>query len=496
MSGIRKMTVVLALISIGRFVLVSVLQTAFPVDLLHESATWNTAVLLHKGFNIYSPQTYDAPPFNLNLYTPLYFVIVSSIPGFSKAPLVVGRLVSLFFTVCARSFLFVTVKSEERIQIGLIGVGWLLLFQPFLTNGALFRMEFMALFFSVCAVASIRTNNLRSGDVALAALFSFFGVMSKQSYIAAPVACLIYLSWRNSRQAFRFAVLFCLLLGISVYALDQWSDGGFTWSILAAPRNPLSIDWFVSNRQMMRTPAFFALLALSSVVCYVVMKAPARHPAEDLEASRLRVLIAIYFLISWGWLIISIGKVGAAANYFIEPLFASVWLMLIWVDHQAESWTAKRMYRFALIILPVIFVWDAIGTRYEPSYLFTPTLHHPDRFRKIKREMESLKIPLSPKILNPVEPHHALSVGWDLYVNDPALYSLLWNTRTLSNRSMLRAIDRDYFDLIVLERGSRSNSVPDSTPFSEVYKKIFDRYELKAEYTFAYYVPRDRLKQP
>jgi hypothetical protein len=107
--------------------------------------------------------------------------------------------------------------------------------------------------------------------------------------------------------------------------------------------------------------------------------------------------------------------------------------------------------------------------------------------------MQSLKIPPSPKILNLAEPHHALSVGWDLYLNDPILYAVLWNTRALSNRSILAAIDQGFCDLIVLNKGWRPDRDPtDLTPFQKIYREIYDRYELKAELTFDYYVPRVR----
>jgi hypothetical protein len=495
MATIRKITIALALISIGRFVLISVLQVIYPVDLLFESPTWNTAILFHRGVNIYSPHTYDAPPFNLNIYTPLYFMIVSSIPGFSNASLMTGRIVSLFFAICALALLIVTVKSKERIQVGMIGIGWILLFQPLLINGAFFRMEFMALFFSACAVASIRREHVRENDIALAALFSFLGVMSKQSYIAAPLACASYLLWRNPKLAVRFAVIFCLLLGISFYLIDQWSGGGFLWSVLIAPRNPLSVDWFVANIESMQTPSFFGLLVLSSIACYLLTKASVGE-RDELKASWPQ-LNAIYFLTSWAWLIASIGKIGANPNYFIEPLFASVWLLLTWIECNAESWSRERNCRYALVILSIFFVWDGIITRNEPYYLFRPGMNQPDRFQMIKNEVESLKIPSSPKILNLADTRQSLSVGWDLYLNDPFLYSILWNTRTLPNRAILKVIDQGYFDLVVLQKGARPRFIPPHpSPFQQVFQKIFDRYDLKAEYTFAYYVPRSRLKQP
>jgi len=254
MKIILGIAVLVALISIGRFTLISTRQLTHPVDVLNESPTVNTALLLNKGVNIYAQGTYDAPPFNLNMYTPLYFAVVSSVPGFSNSPFTTGRAVSLFFMICSLSLLVLPFRSREGLLFGLIGIGWLLLFRPFLINAAFFRMETMALFFSACTVAVLRKNQLTFANIALAAFFAFLGVMSKQSYIAAPVASFLFLLWRNRPRAFQFAALLCALIGLSFYLLNEWSDGGFLWSILVAPRYSLSLDWFLDNFAKMRTP--------------------------------------------------------------------------------------------------------------------------------------------------------------------------------------------------------------------------------------------------
>jgi len=46
-----------ALLSIGRFTLISTRQLTHPVDVLNESPTVNTALLLNKGVNIYAQST-------------------------------------------------------------------------------------------------------------------------------------------------------------------------------------------------------------------------------------------------------------------------------------------------------------------------------------------------------------------------------------------------------------------------------------------------------
>jgi len=392
--------------------------------------------------------------------------------------------------ICSLSLLVLPFRSRVGLLFGIVGIGWLLLFRPFLINGAFFRMQTMALFFSACAVVVLRKNQLTFANIALAAFFAFLGVMSKQSYIAAPVASFFFLLWRNRPRAFQFAALFCALIGLSFYLLNEWSEGGFLWSVLVAPRYSLSLDWFLDNFAKMRTPAFNFLIVTSSLACYSIMRVPTEGKfAEHLQESWRCRLSGIYFLTSWIWVLATIGKVGANPNYFIEPLFSSVWLLLTWVNHHGKNALGMMIGHYVLAALPVFFAWDAIVTR-SGMQLFLPQMHPPKQFEHVRDEMQSLGIPPSAKILNLANHRISLSVGWDLHVNDTFWYAILWNTRTLSNQSLVRAIDQGYYDLIVLKKGARPTSIFDPTPLGEIYLKIFERYELKIDNYFAYYVRR------
>jgi len=280
------------------------------------------------------------------------------------------------------------------------------------------------------------------------------------------------------------------LIGISFYWLNAGSGGGFLWSTLVAPQAPVSLDWYRQNISEMRTPAFLVLLLLSSLACYFLMKVRVKTTEliESGELWRCR-LSAIYFLTSWIWLVVSIGRVGTYPNYFIEPLLASIWVLSTWVDRQGRDWTSRRICQYMLAILPVIFAWEVVTTK-DGRHLVLPEMHPPHLYKNIRAEMENLGIPPSPKILNLVDHRISLSVGWDLYVNDTFWYAILWNSRTLSNQSMIAAIDHGYFDLVALERGTRPKYIPEPTPLGEIHQKIFARYEFKTDGTFAYYVRR------
>jgi len=268
--------------------------------------------------------------------------------------------------------------------------------------------------------------------------------------------------------------------------LYGYGGEGFFWSILVAPRNPFTFAGFIFNIHYMLTPAFLLLAAVSALVGYEIL-------AGNRTLGRQRGLLnAIYCLISWTWLFASVGKIGATTNYFIEPLFASVWLVMTWVDAQEEHWTARPICRYAAVLLPLVFAADMLMTRNEPRYLLPRPLNSYERFQRIRNEIAALGIPSPPKILNLAQTTHSLSVGWDLYINDPILYSLLWNTGKLSNRSVLKAIDQGYFDVIALPRGSRPLSASGLTPAQQVYQDVFAGYELHDESTFGYYIPRRR----
>lgn len=486
MKVIFRIALFAALISAGRFAVISFEQLRYPGDIIFEGPGVNTAMLLKKGVNIYSKEVYDAPPFNLTLYTPLYYAAVSAAPGFLANPFLTGRCVSLAFTGLALCVLFGSLLSKDRWRIGFIGAGWLLMFSPVDINATLFRMDLMALFLSAGGLTVLQKFPLNTPCLMLSACLFGLGILSKQSYIAAPLAGLIYLAWRSPRHAALFGLFLSAGLGVSFYWLNAGSDGGFLWCVLKAPQNPFRFDQFLQNWLEMDTASFYVLILLSNLACLSIIRGmdwPAR-------------LNAIYFLASWIWLAASIGKLGASTNYFIEPIFASVWAILVWADRRCEDMPAKKIIGVAVIGVIAAFLWDsAFSKNAAPARAgdWRPTY---DECLGIQAEMKRLKIPARPKILNLATNRVSLSVGWDLYLNDPFLYAILWNTGTLSNLPLVTALDQGYFDAVVLERGVRPESIAHPSPLGEIYMKIFERYEFITDGAFAYYLPRRSAGPP
>jgi hypothetical protein len=63
-----------------RVLTATVAQLWAPFDLTLEVPTVNTILLLRQGVDVYARETFDAPPFNLLLYTPAYHYLVALVP--------------------------------------------------------------------------------------------------------------------------------------------------------------------------------------------------------------------------------------------------------------------------------------------------------------------------------------------------------------------------------------------------------------------------------
>ena len=458
-----------------------------PVDLLNESTFLNTVLLIRRGVNIYSPETFDGPPFHLTLYTPLYFALVSIVHAWSDNPFLMGRMVSLIFLMASLAAMSLTFGPQKRWWLGAVAAGWILLLPPFRVYAPYFRMDTTALFFSIASVSLLYANSTSSRNTCLAAALAAMSVLSKQSFFCSGAACILYLFCVDRRRGLLFAAVFFSIVGLAFYGLQTQSGGGFLWCVAKAPRNPISSAWFLETWDTVTTPSLILLILLSGIACRWAVR-HAAGSSSDPPAKPI-LLLAIYYLAGWIWLMASVGKLGAHLNYFIEPLFASVWLLAACVDRMDGDGCRRRPIRMAMAFLPLFFAWDAVYSR-SNEFCSLVKAHPPAGYQRVKSEIEALGVSSNPKVLGLAIDRLALSVGWDLYVNDVYLYRLLWNTGVLSNRSILRSLDQRYFDVILLEKGTRPETISNPTPIGQIYMKIFERYEFKSEATFACYLPR------
>ncbi len=485
MKWFKRITAGLSVFWIVHLFWISAGRLGEPRDLLFESPTVNTAILLNQGVNIYSKSVYDGPPFNLTIYTPAYFSLTAAMPGFESAPFQTGRAISIFFAVGLFLQLIIPRRGKSGVSTGLIATGWLSLFMPYVVNISFFKMDMMALALSSASIAVLIRRGITPVTAVLAGALAGAGILTKQSAISAPIAAMLYLLWKERRLAVLYFGAFLISTLPVFWIINRLSEGGFWWCIFEAPHHPIRFDVFLENWLEMDSPAFYVLLAFSAFCCRELFRPEMRGREDTRGSSRLA---GLYYIVSWVWLVESVGKVGAATNYFLEPLYAAVWVILMWLDGLEEEPKGK-VAAIAWGLILISLSWPMRTAQFSDP-LIPKDSKSVETYEAARREAIAAAGMEKPKILNLASTQASLSSGFDLYLNDPFLYATLWNTRDLSNRAMLTALDERFFDLVALPRGDRPATIRDPTPLGEIYAKIYQTCEFRSEGVFAYYVPR------
>jgi hypothetical protein len=199
----------------------------------------------------------------------------------------------------------VGVEVRRRLGLGWAVVAGLALFaQPALAHWAgLHRVDSLALSLTLAGI--VLTG---SGRLVLAALLCVMAALTKQTYLAAPLAVVIWLAVeRRWRDAFLFAGTVAVVLGATTMLLEWTTNGAFFDHVVNANINPFSLglvgEWSI----------FGAITAGPLFLLAVVGAA---------MLPRNWLLWKLYFGLSFVN-VVALGKDGASFNYWFEPLAAA-----------------------------------------------------------------------------------------------------------------------------------------------------------------------------
>lgn len=427
-----------------RFAHVAYQQLVFPFDLCFETPNLATVKVIRDGGNPYSASVYDAMPFVLTMYTPLYHYVVAMLPADSKNPFLPGRLVSMICVLGCGLVPYVVHRRGRRQR-------WIACVLPFLlfsswslmSATAFFKNDPLAMLLSAGGVATLSATSSRRSFIAGA--LCILAVASKQSFVAAAAACLCFLILRDRREAVRFlTVVIGLVISGAIAATWGWGSG-FWFSVVGAVRQPFDIDTGLRViRQVVGQPLFVAVL-LGSLATLI----------RECVGRGLRVTLcdspfAFYLFFSWSVALLTIWKVGASANYLFEPHLASVLWLSHWLRADVEWRPDFRLLPF-LLCIAVLSGFEMVASR--PGHYTFATASRSDVMRQrstIIQQASSEAGVKSPKFLNLVTHIDALLLSEHVYLNDPYLYRLLWEQEILSPAPVARAVLRGKFDLVAI----------------------------------------------
>ncbi|HEX2730186.1 MAG TPA: hypothetical protein VHM70_01220 [Polyangiaceae bacterium] len=283
---------------------------AFQLD-YGEGPLVDQAARLASGRGIYSADL-TTGPFTISNYPPIYPALLSicvRLFGVSNA-FHAGRLLSSLAAWGAAISIGLIVQRTTKDRVAAWVAAGVFLAFPFLVWwSSLTRIDLIALWFSLSALAVAvheRQSALRSAWVA--ALLAA-AVYSRQSYVlAAPLAAIAWTAGRNLKHALVLVATYAALIVTAFLALDGWTRGGFYFNVVTANVNEFSWGRVRDNWHVFRDTTF-PILALA--VCSVPLLR--RKPSWRLQT---------LYLIGAAAGAVTIGKIGSQANYLLESCAA------------------------------------------------------------------------------------------------------------------------------------------------------------------------------
>jgi len=311
-----------------------------------ESAVVQTAMWAKTSGRIYP--ALDGSPYTPAPYGPLFYVALTTLAKLGNmnfgALLISGRLLSLIV------YLLIVVAAyswERRHMQGVLALlaPVLILSQvDFVDWNVTVRPDLPALGLTVAALMLVSSQLPSWKKIAAAGLLCGLAGVVKQSFIALPLATMLWLLW--SRR-FKWACIFAAttaLAGGTVMALLTLKHEPFLNEMLLARYSPLSFSAAVQlfKADLVQYPLQLVLLGLAVLGLKSI-------PEENFNFRRLMVC---YFALAWLMGIYTAMAPGASTNAFLESWILSALLAPLAFARIANYWpTVPVGVRGLLLVL-------------------------------------------------------------------------------------------------------------------------------------------------
>ncbi len=450
-------------------------QLAAPFDLISEGPHLSTVKAIRDGSNIYDPATVLDLPFHASPYTPLYHWLVAHLPQRPGNPFFTGRLVALLCMAGAAASLFAVVR-RATLPAAALALGCFLLLHPVTGNTAYLRSDSMALCLSVWAVLS--AARARVGGPAVAAVLAVSAVAAKQSFYAAGAACLLFLL-HERRSAPFLAVAAGASAVFALAATLRWGTG--FWFCTTLPLSDYPRDWpsfFWHWRMMFAQPIFILLVVVAiALLVLTLWRAP---------RALVRTPYFAYAAFSWMGQTLLMSGIGAENHNLIEPVLATLlWGLATMREGDVLPESNRRAVRVgAVALLGAVAACVALelsNPRWRDYGYTTPA--HSAAYVRDRAEISRALVQLGAaggQALNIKNSQVTHDFDVHVNVNDPWMYiTVLWQSRPETERRLARAIEGQYFDVVLTAPGlvSAAHQTMDN-PTQRLIRTIFRYYRL------------------
>ncbi len=371
----------------------------FPYQLdAEEGFLVNQAFLLSQGKSIYQP--IQESPYLVGTYAPIYpglNAIALRLSPPSSHYLLSGRMISLLSWAGILGLMFILVYQKTRnVLLALLAPLLFTITYDLYEWLPYYRVDLLAIFFSLFGLTLIALTNTKLGRI-LAICAFVLAVYTKQSQLAAPLSCCLFLLLQDYRRGLRFIGNLLAPIVLIFILLIAFTRGEYYNHTVLYNAN--IFDFFQLkamlkhlvrfNGALLATGGLICLYALASIIVPLLGRTrilPSSEPdggPEDTPIGAINVLkrldpITIYFLVSVLSLI-GLAKQGAATNYLLEPHIAiSLFLCIRLGDFitRAASQAAAPGRLMMYVLLVALLYTHAINLHQKRPILFYP--HNPD----------------------------------------------------------------------------------------------------------------------
>ena len=328
------------------------------------------------------------------------------------------------------------------------------------------RGDLLALTASLIGVLLI-LGKTENRNIVLAAVLASMAVAFKQTFLAAPLAVIVWLVYDR-----RWRVTIIYLMAFTVSTLCMY--GAMLW------REPLMLD-HLRVLGYLETEYYGALDLIKMAAWQPIVLLSLIGVAASIPICRRAMgLVMIYLGLSWTITVLTIPQIGSNVNYFWEPLFVSAVLSGLGLSRLKRAATMAP----PLVILSMILLlvrWSYEPLRKDLEYL-SSCYEYSERYRRSEERWTFLLSVLANKQLLSTLPEITL-IAKTPTVPDPFLNTILERGGVWSYNIVAAEIEKSQYDVIVVRTGDASGMRRHRknilTPWSdEVWEAVRRRYRL------------------
>jgi hypothetical protein len=337
--------------------------------------------LMWQAANLFNPTrayaSLDTGPLVIWNYTPGYLFSVRALSNLQGNFLWSGRFISLLCGLGVATLVFTIIYSalprRFSIKIRLCASGTSLFFLTSASSMAWFplmRVDWQGLFLAYLGLFLFLSARTAPWKTAPAFLCFILAILTKQTFLAAPLSCVVVMLIFAPLRALR-AVLICVAVGIFTLWLGMhWTHGGLLRHLVTYNVHKFSIHRAVAGIWLAILDVRLLLLPVVGIAILTLIRQCSLARWRTAKALLLKrpliltlTLEGIHLLLSFA-MAFTFGKIGSNLNYFLEWTAALCSVagiaigLALWHALHSRRLTALTASALTFPVLLALFAFD------------------------------------------------------------------------------------------------------------------------------------------